>query len=160
MCVTNQSVDADVPNSGRKLVTLPKRMEWDVKFRDFLAALDAAKPVVVCGDMNVAHHEIDIANPKGNKKNAGFTVEERQGFTTLLDGGGFVDAFRRRRPDAAGAYTFWTYMANARSKNIGWRLDYCLLSQRLAPHLCECLIRSRVFGSDHCPVVLFLHVDQ
>ena len=136
-----------VPNAGRGLVTLDKRMEWDPLFRSHVENLDKKKPVIICGDMNVAHTEIDLKNPKTNKKNAGFTQEERDGFTGLL-GAGFVDSFRHFYPKKEGAYTFWTYMMNSRAKNTGWRLDYFLVSERLVPKLADCVIRSEVYGSD------------
>ncbi|EFX90364.1 hypothetical protein DAPPUDRAFT_309679 [Daphnia pulex] len=120
--------------------------------------LDSKKPVIICGDMNVAHQEIDIANPKSNKRNAGFTQEERDGFSELLKSVNLTDGFRHKNPDVKGAYTFWTYMANARKKNIGWRLDYCLLSEKLSSNFCDCCHRHEVYGSDHCPVVSFLHI--
>uniref|UniRef100_A0A224YT87 DNA repair nuclease/redox regulator APEX1 n=1 Tax=Rhipicephalus zambeziensis TaxID=60191 RepID=A0A224YT87_9ACAR len=146
-----------VPNAGKKLVRLDYRMDWDKDFRAYLKELETKKPVVLCGDMNVAHQEIDLANPKTNKKNAGFTQEERDGFTTLLDSG-FVDSFRHLYPDKKGAYTFWTYMMNARAKNVGWRLDYFILSNALESNISDSLIHSEVMGSDHCPVVLLLNI--
>ncbi|KAL0839814.1 hypothetical protein ABMA28_016442 [Loxostege sticticalis] len=148
-----------VPNAGKKLVTLPKRLEWNEEFRKFVKELDKKKPVIICGDMNVAHNEIDLANPKTNRKNAGFTDEERAGMTELL-GDGFVDTFRHLNPDKTGAYTFWTYMMNSRSKNVGWRLDYFIVSERLLPSLCDSVIRDGVYGSDHCPISLFLHLSS
>lgn len=151
-------VTAYVPNAGRKLVTLDKRMEWDPKFRKCLQDLDAKKPVIMCGDLNVSHKEIDLANPKGNKKNAGFTQEERDGFTDLLDAG-FVDSFRHLYPDKTAQYTFWTYMGNCRARNVGWRLDYFVLSKRLVPQLCDNVIRTSLFGSDHCPITLMMHME-
>uniref|UniRef100_A0A1B0D6X3 DNA repair nuclease/redox regulator APEX1 n=1 Tax=Phlebotomus papatasi TaxID=29031 RepID=A0A1B0D6X3_PHLPP len=141
-----------VPNAGRGLVTLPKRLRFDEKFQAFVSKLDQNKPVIICGDMNVAHQEIDLANPKTNKKNAGFTQEERDSLTKLFCLG-FVDTFRHLYPKQAKAYTFWTYMMNARSKNVGWRLDYFIVSQRLAPAVVDSIIRSPVMGSDHCPIV-------
>ncbi|XP_064628461.1 DNA repair nuclease/redox regulator APEX1-like [Lineus longissimus] len=150
-------VTSYVPNAGRGLVRLKYRSEeWDVDFRNYLKKLDETKPVVMCGDLNVAHSEIDIANPKSNKKSAGFTKEERDGFTTLLEENDFVDSFRHLYPDKTGAYSFWTYMGNARGKNVGWRLDYFVISKRLVPNLCDSLIRSDVMGSDHCPIVCLL----
>uniref|UniRef100_A0A182UL08 DNA-(apurinic or apyrimidinic site) endonuclease n=1 Tax=Anopheles melas TaxID=34690 RepID=A0A182UL08_9DIPT len=146
-----------VPNAGRKLVNLPKRLRWNEKFHQYLRDLDAKKPVILCGDMNVAHEEIDLANPKTNKKNAGFTPEEREGMTELLSYG-FVDTFRKLYPDRTGAYTFWTYLGGARAKNVGWRLDYFITSERLAGKVTDNVIRSQVFGSDHCPVTLFLNI--
>uniref|UniRef100_A0A182WHJ8 exodeoxyribonuclease III n=1 Tax=Anopheles minimus TaxID=112268 RepID=A0A182WHJ8_9DIPT len=139
-----------VPNAGKKLVTLPKRMRWDEKFHQYLRDLDAKKPVILCGDMNVAHEEIDLANPKTNRKNAGFTQEERDGMSNLLSLG-FVDTFRKLYPDQTGAYTFWTYMGGARAKNVGWRLDYFITSERLVDKVTDNVIRTQVYGSDHCP---------
>uniref|UniRef100_A0A182MNY2 DNA-(apurinic or apyrimidinic site) endonuclease n=1 Tax=Anopheles culicifacies TaxID=139723 RepID=A0A182MNY2_9DIPT len=146
-----------VPNAGKKLVTLPKRMRWDEKFHQYLRELDAKKPVILCGDMNVAHEEIDLANPKTNRKNAGFTQEERDGMSNLLSLG-FVDTFRKLYPDRKGAYTFWTYMGGARAKNVGWRLDYFITSERLVDKVTDNVIRTQVYGSDHCPVTLFLNI--
>ncbi len=147
-----------VPNAGRKLVTLDKRMEWDPLLRSHVKKLDESKPVVLCGDMNVAHLEIDLANPKTNRKNAGFTQEERDGFTALLDEG-FVDAYRHFYPDKEKAYTFWTYMMNCRAKNVGWRLDYFVVSKRFVDEsVCDVVIRDQIFGSDHCPTTIFLAV--
>ena len=161
------------------LVTLDKRMEWDPMLRKHVENLDKEKPVIICGDMNVAHQEIDLKNPKTNKKNAGFTQEERDGFTELLSAG-FVDSyrldlspmliysykiwvnstwfkhFRHFYPKKEGAYTFWTYMMNCRAKNVGWRLDYFLVSSRLTSNIADCIIRDQVFGSDHCPIALLL----
>lgn len=145
-----------VPNAGRGLVTLPKRLSWDVAFRDYLKSLDSVKPVILCGDMNVSHKEIDLANPKTNTKNAGFTKEEREGMTELL-AQGYIDTFRHFYPEETGAYTFWTYMSAARSRNVGWRLDYFIVSERIIGQICDSVIRSEVLGSDHCPIVLFLH---
>jgi len=144
-----------VPNAGRGLVTLDKRMDWDPRFKDHVVALDKVKPVVICGDMNVAHKEIDLKNPKSNKKNAGFTQEERDGFTELIEAG-FEDSFRHFNPDKVDAFTFWTYMMGCRAKNVGWRLDYFLVSSRLIPKLADSLVRDKVFGSDHCPVTLLM----
>ncbi|XP_047546016.1 DNA-(apurinic or apyrimidinic site) endonuclease [Vanessa atalanta] len=148
-----------VPNAGRKLVTLSKRLKWNEEFRNHVKSLDKKKPVIICGDMNVAHNEIDLTNPKTNKKNAGFTDEERSGMTELL-GDGFVDLYRHYYPDKTGAYTFWSYMFNSRAKNVGWRLDYFIVSQRLLPALCDTVIRDKVYGSDHCPISLFLHISS
>jgi len=152
-------VTAYVPNAGRGLVTLDKRMDWDPRLREHLVALDKKKPVIVCGDMNVAHTEIDLKNPKTNKKNAGFTQEERDGFTELL-GAGFEDSFRHFYPDKTDAYTFWTYMMGCRAKNVGWRLDYFLVSTRLLPKLADSIVRDQVFGSDHCPITLLLEKPE
>ncbi|KAM5338368.1 DNA repair nuclease/redox regulator APEX1 [Glossophaga mutica] len=149
-------VTAYVPNAGRGLVRLEYRQRWDEAFRKFLKGVASRKPLVLCGDLNVAHEEIDLRNPKGNKKNAGFTPQERQGFGELLQAVPLVDSFRHLYPNTAYAYTFWTYMMNARSKNVGWRLDYFLVSQSLLPALCDSKIRSKALGSDHCPITLYL----
>ncbi|XP_062374005.1 DNA-(apurinic or apyrimidinic site) endonuclease [Sardina pilchardus] len=148
-------VTAYVPNASRGLVRLDYRKTWDVDFRAYLSDLDKRKPLVLCGDLNVAHQEIDLKNPKGNRKNAGFTQEERDGFTELLEAG-FVDSFRELYPEQGYAYTFWTYMMNSRSKNVGWRLDYFVLSKALLPKLCDSKIRNSAMGSDHCPITLHL----
>ena len=140
-----------VPNSGEELKRLSYRMEWDDAFRAYLAALDEKKPVIVCGDFNVAHREIDLKNPSSNHHTAGFTDEERENFTTLLDAG-FVDAFRHLYPEAKGQYTYWTYRFNARARNAGWRIDYGCISKRLAAELKAFTIHSDVTGSDHCPI--------
>eukprot|EP00794_Sanderia_malayensis_P000516 gene516-1165_t len=142
-----------VPNSSRGLVNLEYRMRWEKDMKDYLKKLENAKPVILCGDLNVAHNEIDIANPKSNQKNAGFTKEERNCFTELL-GDGFIDSYRHLNPEKTGAYTFWTYMGNAREKNVGWRLDYFVLSESIIGNLCDSVIRSTICGSDHCPIVL------
>ncbi|XP_072126074.1 DNA repair nuclease APEX1 [Mobula birostris] len=144
-----------VPNSGRGLVRLDYRKTWDKDFLAYLKGLEGKKPLIVCGDLNVAHQEIDLKNPKTNKKSAGFTQEERDGFSTLLSEG-FVDTFRHLNPDVPYAYTFWTFMGNCRAKNVGWRLDYFLLSQALLPQLCDSKIRSKALGSDHCPITLLM----
>ncbi|XP_023340356.1 uncharacterized protein LOC111710485 [Eurytemora carolleeae] len=149
-------VTAYVPNSGRKLVTLDKRLDWNTKFLNHLENLDSKKPVILCGDLNVAHLEIDLKNPKTNTKNAGFTKEEREGFTTLLDKG-FVDTFRHFYPDETEAYTFWTYMMGCRAKNVGWRLDYMVVSNRILENIADCIHRYQVLGSDHCPITLLLN---
>uniref|UniRef100_V5IDJ2 DNA-(apurinic or apyrimidinic site) endonuclease n=2 Tax=Ixodes ricinus TaxID=34613 RepID=V5IDJ2_IXORI len=146
-----------VPNAGKKLVRLNYRMDWDKDFRAYLKELETKKPVVLCGDLNVAHQEIDIANPKGNKRNAGFTQEERDGFTTLLNSG-FLDSFRHLYPKKEKAYTFWTYMMNARAKDVGWRLDYFVLSKSLEKNLSNSIILKDVMGSDHCPITLLLNL--
>ncbi|XP_077169173.1 DNA repair nuclease/redox regulator APEX1 [Paroedura picta] len=148
-------VTAYVPNAGRGLVRLEYRQRWDKAFRAYLQGLAARKPLILCGDLNVAHQEIDLKNPKGNKKNAGFTPEERAGFGELLEAG-FTDSFRHLYPETPYAYTFWTYMMNARAKNVGWRLDYFLVSGGLLEGLCDSKIRSKALGSDHCPITLYL----
>lgn len=139
------------PNSQDGLRRLAYRMEWEEAFRQYLAGLDARKPVVVCGDLNVAHREIDLKNPKTNRRNAGFTDEEREQFGTLLEAG-FIDTYRHFYPDTEGAYSWWSYRFRAREKNAGWRIDYFLTSARLAPQLRFAGIHAEVFGSDHCPV--------
>ena len=139
------------PNSQDGLRRLDYRMTWDDAFRDYLKTLDAQKPVIVCGDMNVAHQEIDLKNPKTNRKNAGFTDEERAKFSELLDAG-FTDTFRFFNPKQEGIYSWWSYRFRAREKNAGWRIDYFLASNRLQPQLTDAQIHTEVFGSDHCPV--------
>ncbi|XP_043274445.1 exodeoxyribonuclease isoform X2 [Venturia canescens] len=150
-------VNVYVPNAGNKLVTMPKKLKWNEAFKAFILKLDKEKPVIICGDLNVAHQEIDLKNPKTNTKNAGFTPEEREGMTDLL-AAGFVDTFRDLYPEKTGAYTFWSYFANARAKNIGWRLDYYLVSERIKKNVCDQIIRDQVYGSDHCPVVLYINL--
>lgn len=141
------------PNSQRELTRLQYRMCWEEDFRMYLKKLDEKKPVIVCGDMNVAHTEIDLKNPKTNTNNAGFTPQERAAFTKLLDAG-FVDTFRHLYPDVTGAYSWWSYMFNARANNAGWRIDYFLVSERIKDRIKAAEIHSDVFGSDHCPVLL------
>ncbi len=143
------------PNAQDGLKRLDYRMQWEDDFRAYLQALDAKKPVIVCGDMNVAHQEIDLKNPKGNKKNPGFTDEERGQFDTLLSAG-FVDTFRHFYPDLEGAYSWWSYRFHAREKNVGWRIDYFLTSERLREKLTGAKIHADVYGSDHCPVEVTL----
>lgn len=143
------------PNSQRDLVRIDYRMEWEDAFRRYLMELDAKKPVIVCGDMNVAHKEIDLKNPKTNRKNAGFTDEERAKMTELL-GAGFVDTFRHFYPEVEGVYSWWSYRFKAREKNAGWRIDYFLVSERFIDRVKDARILTDVFGSDHCPVVIEL----
>lgn len=143
------------PNAQEGLKRLDYRMTWDDDFRQYLQTLDAEKPVLVCGDLNVAHKEIDLKNPKTNRMNAGFTDEERGKFQTLLDAG-FIDTFRHFYPDKKDIYSWWSYRFRAREKNAGWRIDYFLASARLAPRLTGAGIHTEVFGSDHCPVELTL----
>jgi len=150
-------INVYVPNAGQKLVTMPKRLKWNEAFKAHVEKLDKQKPVIVCGDLNVAHQEIDLTNPKTNTKNAGFTKEERDGMTDFL-GAGFVDTFRDLYPEKTGAYTFWAYFNNARGKNIGWRLDYYLVSERVKKNVCDNVIRDKVYGSDHCPVILYANL--
>jgi len=140
-----------VPNSQNELARLDYRMTWEDAFRNYVCGLDKVKPVIICGDLNVAHQEIDLKNPKSNKRNAGFTIEERDKMTTLLSAG-FSDFFRQRNPDLQGAYTWWSYMGKARDRNAGWRIDYFLGSNRLADRVKDAFILPEVMGSDHCPV--------
>lgn len=146
-----------VPNSQDGLRRLDYRMRWEDDFRAYLLNLNKSKPVIVCGDLNVAHEEIDLKNPKINRKNAGFTDEERQKLTTLL-GSGFTDSFRHFYPDKEGIYSWWSYRFRAREKNAGWRIDYFLVSNDIAPRMTDAKIHTEVFGSDHCPVELDLDV--
>ncbi len=143
------------PNSQDGLRRLDYRMEWEDAFRAYLLQLDSRKSVLVCGDLNVAHKEIDLKNPKSNRRNAGFTDEERGKFSTLL-AAGFTDTFRHFHPTLEGAYSWWSYRFKAREKNAGWRIDYFLASSRLAPRLQRAAIHSEIFGSDHCPVEVVL----
>lgn len=148
-------VNVYTPNSKRELERLEYRMEWEDDFRIFVKNLESKKPVIICGDLNVAHKEIDLKNPKSNRRNAGFTDEERQKMSKLLDSG-FIDTFRYFYPTLEGAYSWWSYMGMAREKNVGWRIDYFLCSQSLDKALKSANIHSEVFGSDHCPVGLEL----
>ncbi len=143
------------PNSQDGLRRLDYRMRWEDDFRAYLQRLDESKPVIVCGDMNVAHEEIDLKNPKTNRMNAGFTDEERRQMTTLLKAG-FADTFRHLHPTQEGIYSWWSYRFHAREKNVGWRIDYFLTSQRLLPQVSEANILTDIMGSDHCPVELVL----
>ena len=143
------------PNSKRGLERLAYRMEWEDAFRAYLVALDAKKPVIVCGDLNVAHTEIDLKNPKTNHHNAGFTDEERGKFTELL-AAGFLDTFRTLYPERTGIYTWWSYLRKARDTNAGWRIDYFVASSRLRDRIVDATIHNEIFGSDHCPVGLEL----
>ena len=145
------------PNAQDGLKRLDYRMTWEDAFLAHLQALDAQKPVVLCGDLNVAHQEIDLKNPKTNRRNAGFTDEEREKMTRLL-AAGFTDTFRAKSPDREGAYSWWSYRFHAREKNAGWRIDYFIVSDRLMPQVTEAAIHSEIFGSDHCPVELGLDV--
>ena len=148
-------VDVYTPNARRELERLDYRMDWEDSFREYLCSVDKAKPVIVCGDMNVAHEEIDLKNYKTNRGNAGFTDEEREKMTELLSAG-FCDSFRALYPDKEGAYSWWSYMFNAREKNAGWRIDYFLCSDRLRDKIEDSLIYPQYMGSDHCPVGLIL----
>ena len=146
-------INVYVPNAQEGLARLPYRMEWEDDFRTYVLGLD--KPVIICGDMNVAHQEIDLKNPKTNRKNAGFSDEEREKMTILQDSG-FIDTFRHFYPNTEGAYSWWSYRFNARANNAGWRIDYFLVSRDMEDRLADAKILSDVYGSDHCPVVLEL----
>ena len=141
------------PNAQQGLARIDHRLQWDEAFRDYLKELDRTKPVIACGDLNVAHQEIDLKNPASNRGNAGFSDEERESFGKLLDAG-FTDTFRFRNPDVTGAYSWWSYRFNARKNNAGWRIDYFLVSDRVAGNITATPIYSDVTGSDHCPVGL------
>ncbi|CAN5389131.1 exodeoxyribonuclease III [soil metagenome] len=151
-------VNVYTPNSQRELVRLDYRQAWDAAFLAFLKELEKSKPVVFCGDLNVAHEEIDLRNPKTNRKNAGFTDEERAGLSRLLEAG-FVDTFRELHPGEPDHYSWWSYRAGARSRNVGWRIDYIGISDALRPRLRGASIHPEVMGSDHCPVALELEVE-
>lgn len=148
-------VNVYTPNSQNELVRLDYRMEWERDFLDYIKGLDEKKPVILCGDLNVAHKEIDLKNPKTNRKNAGFSDEERGKMTELLDSG-FVDTFRYFYPKTEGAYTWWSYMRNARENNSGWRIDYFIVSKRFIDRVKSSEIHADIMGSDHCPVELIL----
>ncbi|GAE28298.1 exodeoxyribonuclease III [Halalkalibacter wakoensis JCM 9140] len=150
-------VNVYTPNSKRDLSRLDYRLMWEDEMRNYLLQLDRKKPVVVCGDLNVAHNEIDLKNPKSNKKNSGFTIEEREKMSTLLQAG-FVDSFRYLHPTIEGAYTWWSYMNKVRERNIGWRIDYFLVSFHLKQEIQVASIHKDVLGSDHCPVELQLSI--
>ncbi len=141
------------PNAQRELTRLDYRMEWESAFLAYVKELSGKKGVIFCGDLNVAHQEIDLKNPKTNRKNAGFTDEERGCFTRVLESG-FIDTFRYFYPDVTGAYSWWSYMANARAKNVGWRIDYFVVSEGLRDRLEDAKIHPQIMGSDHCPVEL------
>lgn len=143
------------PNSQSELKRLGYRMKWEDDFREYLKKLDNIKPVIVCGDLNVAHKEIDLKNPKTNRKNAGFTDEEREKLTTLLNNG-FIDTYRYFNPNKEGIYSWWSYRFNARKNNSGWRIDYFLASEKLKDRLVSADIHTEILGSDHCPVGLVL----
>ncbi len=151
-------VNVYVPNSQDGLKRLDYRMRWEDDFRGYLLRLNEKKPVIVCGDLNVAHQEIDLKNPKTNRKNAGFTDEEREKMTKLLDSG-FTDSWRFFNPDLEGVYSWWSYRFKAREKNAGWRIDYFLVSNRLQERLSDAKIHTEIYGSDHCPVEVDLSID-
>lgn len=145
------------PNAQRGLARLDYRMKWEDDFREYLLKLDSKKPVIICGDLNVAHNEIDLKNPSSNRQNAGFSDEEREKMTVLIQSG-FTDSFRYLYPDKTDAYTWWSYMFNAREKNVGWRIDYFLVSDRIRDKIVEAGMYSDVYGSDHCPVFLEIEI--
>ena len=145
------------PNAQRELARIDHRLKWEQAFRQYLQELDSKKPVILCGDLNVAHKEIDLKNPASNRGSAGFSDEERAAFSALLDAG-FTDSFRHLNPDATGCYTWWSYMFKARQNNAGWRIDYFVVSNRLADRIAAAPIYSDVLGSDHCPVGLELTI--
>ncbi|OIK12693.1 exodeoxyribonuclease III [Bacillus sp. MUM 13] len=146
-------VNVYTPNSKRDLSRLEYRLHWEEEMLAYLKELDAKKPVILCGDLNVAHHEIDLKNPKSNKQNSGFTIEERGKMTNIIEQG-FLDTFRFFHPDKTDMYTWWSYMSKVRERNIGWRIDYFIASQRLEENLKSADIHCSVMGSDHCPVIL------
>ena len=150
-------VDCYTPNSQRELTRLDYRMEWEDDFRKYLKDLDKKKPVILCGDLNVAHEEIDLKNPKTNHENAGFTDEEREKMTALLEAG-FTDTFRYLYPDKENAYTWWSYMMHAREKNVGWRIDYFIVSNSIKKKIKDAIIHDSIMGSDHCPIELDIDV--
>lgn len=150
-------VDCYTPNSQRELTRLDYRMRWEDEFKSYLKKLDTKKPVILCGDLNVAHNEIDLKNPSTNRHNAGFTNEEREKMTELLNSG-FVDSFRYLYPDTKDVYSWWSYMFHAREKNAGWRIDYFIVSDRIKEKIENSKILTQVFGSDHCPVELDIEI--
>ena len=150
-------VDIYTPNSKRELERLEYRMVWENEIRNYLLNLNKTKPVIMCGDLNVAHKEIDLKNPKTNRRNAGFTDEEREKMTELLSAG-FIDTFRYLYPDKENAYSWWSYMGRAREKNVGWRIDYFIVSKDIKDKIQEAAIHSEVYGSDHCPVELEIKI--
>lgn len=143
------------PNAQRELARIAHRMRWEEAFREYLSGLDSKKPVILCGDLNVAHQEIDLKNPASNHGSAGFSDQERQAFTDLLEAG-FTDSFRYLYPDKTEAYTWWSYMFKSRERNTGWRIDYFVVSNRLQESIADSLIHADIMGSDHCPVELLL----
>ena len=152
-------INVYTPNSQDGLKRLDYRMQWEDDFRDYIMRLDKIKPVILCGDLNVAHNEIDLKNPKTNRGNAGFSDEEREKIGRLLDSG-FVDSFRYLHPDETGRYSWWSYRFNARKNNAGWRIDYFIVSERIKDKITRADILSDVYGSDHCPVVLEIDIQE
>lgn len=150
-------VNCYTPNAQRGLARIEHRLQWELALQNYLSELDVRKPVIYCGDLNVAHQEIDLKNPSANRGNAGFSDEERNAFQTLLDRG-FTDTFRYLYPDVTGAYSWWSYMFNARKNNAGWRIDYFLVSNRIQNNIVEASIHPDIMGSDHCPVELQLEM--
>jgi exodeoxyribonuclease-3 len=150
-------VNVYTPNSQRDLARLPFRLQWEKDLRKYLLELDSLKPVIYCGDLNVAHKEIDLRNPKSNRGNSGFTEEERREMTKLYESG-FVDSFRYLYPEEVNAYTWWSYMSQVRERNIGWRIDYFIISSRITDLLIDSQIHSDIFGSDHCPVCIEIDI--
>lgn len=150
-------VNCYTPNSQRELTRLDYRMKWEDDFKEYLKSLDKIKPVILCGDLNVAHNEIDLKNPKTNRHNAGFTDEERQKMTNLLEAG-FIDTFRFLYPDQKDIYSWWSYMFHAREKNVGWRIDYFIVSDSIKEKIEDSKIHTQIFGSDHCPVELDINL--
>lgn len=150
-------VNVYTPNSQNELARLDYRLDWEDSFADYVKELDRTKPVIICGDLNVAHKEIDLSNPKTNRRNPGFTDEERGAMTRLLESG-FVDSFRHLHPDKTDAYSWWSYRFKCREKNIGWRIDYFLVSQRIADRIISADILSDITGSDHCPVSIEIDI--
>jgi exodeoxyribonuclease-3 len=150
-------VNVYTPNSKRDLERLDYRLQWEDEIRNYLIELDQIKPVILCGDLNVAHEEIDLKNPRSNKGNSGFTVEERGKMTNLL-AEGFVDSFRYFYPEKQDVYTWWSYMSKVRERNIGWRIDYFIVSKRIADHLIDSQVHSDILGSDHCPVCIEMNL--
>ena len=150
-------VNIYTPNSKRGLERLEYRQVWEEKIRKYLLDLNKIKPVIMCGDLNVAHNEIDLKNPKTNRRNAGFTDEEREKMTQLLESG-FTDSFRYLYPDKKEAYSWWSYMGRAREKNVGWRIDYFIVSKNIESKIKEAKIHSEIMGSDHCPVELEIDI--
>ena len=148
-------VNVYTPNAKRDLTRLPYRLEWEDEMRLYLKKLDEVKPVIMCGDLNVAHADIDLKNAKSNRGNSGFTIEERGKMTDLLSEG-FIDTFRYFYPEQEGAYSWWSYMSKVRERNIGWRIDYFIVSEKLVPSLKDASIDSQILGSDHCPIILEL----